>query len=247
MEADWLFEEYKIVQAKIDKLGEDMFKVRSWCITLFTGVAVGAKFSGGFSISVPLILFPIVLAFQLIEYRQRQISRRSIKQLRNIEAKVRHSLRKAGRGLFSAPNFGTRLLADGVKDNKNRTVRSWIRGKFNKSSNEPNEKGEESERSTPIFLHCLVAHADFWFYVVQYSIILGLLCAACFHKREVNPALTLQLGTNSLSLTSENTNLITTNYIIYTKQTTNFVEARVFTTNFVVTNIITTNFIRSSP
>ena len=48
-ENDLLLDEYKILQAKIDKLGEDMFKVRSWCITVFSGILAGATLSGELS------------------------------------------------------------------------------------------------------------------------------------------------------------------------------------------------------
>jgi hypothetical protein len=75
-----LLEEYKIIQDKIDKLGEDKFKVRSWCFTLLTGGVAAAKFSGSLESKFgPLLLvlfLPAILGFQLVEARQRQISKR---------------------------------------------------------------------------------------------------------------------------------------------------------------------------
>jgi hypothetical protein len=73
-----LLEEYKLIQGKIDKLGEDKFKVRSWCFTLLTGGAVATNLLDNSSFT-PLILiwaFAAVLAFHFIELRQRQIGKR---------------------------------------------------------------------------------------------------------------------------------------------------------------------------
>src|SRR5690242_14539505 len=90
-----LLDEYKLLQDKIDKLGEDKFKVRSWCITLATGVIAGAKLAGGLSPSILLLVFPIVAAFHLVEHRQRQIAARFGMRAREIELQWRQQLRNA--------------------------------------------------------------------------------------------------------------------------------------------------------
>jgi hypothetical protein len=251
----WLLEEYKIVQAKIDKLGEDMFKVRSWCITLFTGVAAGAKLSGGLSPGLIAMLLPLVIAFQLVEYRQRQISRRSVKRARNIEALLRRTLRKTDRDVTLAPYLATSLLADGVKDKTNRTIRSWMKRKWkgpiqplgNTDKSTPigaESQTSSSDQTAPNLSQCLIAQADFLFYAVQYIIIAVLFAATCGATKKAEPALTLQLGTNSIRITTETTNLIVTNYVFHTLDTTNFIEKQVYTTNFIVTNVPTTNYRR---
>ncbi len=76
-----LLEEYKLIQAKIDKLGEDKFKVRSWCFTLLTGGVVAMRYFGilensWVSLGILLLLLPAVGAFHLVDLRQRQLSKR---------------------------------------------------------------------------------------------------------------------------------------------------------------------------
>lgn len=62
---NWLLEEYKIIQAKIDKFGEDRFKVRSWSVTLVSGLVVGAHLS---SLDVPAILLFATAAVFLFHF-----------------------------------------------------------------------------------------------------------------------------------------------------------------------------------
>ncbi|HEV2331140.1 MAG TPA: hypothetical protein VGY56_20345 [Verrucomicrobiae bacterium] len=77
-----LLEEYKIIQGKIDKIGEDKFKVRSWSFTLLTGGIAITKFSGASDSDLPigpwtfLLFLPAIAAFHLVECRQRQIGKR---------------------------------------------------------------------------------------------------------------------------------------------------------------------------
>src|SRR5439155_17960152 len=81
----WLVEEYKIIQVKIDKLGEDRFKVRSWSVTLVSGLVVGAKLT---TLNLPPILLfagVAVVLFHLVEHQQRQTSRRLGWRAREIE------------------------------------------------------------------------------------------------------------------------------------------------------------------
>lgn len=258
---DWLLEEYKIVQTKIDKLGEDMFKVRSWCITLFTGVAAGAKLSGGLSSGIICLLLPIVFAFQIVEYRQRQISRRAVKRGRNIEAAFRHWMRKAKLKTAFAPCLATQLLADGVNDKKNCTIRGWLKGKIkslskketqpkeeavagadNKTESDPENRDERPKKS-PTLGQCLVAQADFLFYGAQYLIIILLFAGTCLAAKKSEASFSLQFGTNSISFTSAVTNMVATNYVYQTRLTTNFTVKELYTTNFVVVTIPITNFV----
>jgi len=249
-DAPLLLEEYKIVQVKIDKLGEDMFKVRSWCITLFTGVAAGAKLSGGLSPLVVLILAPIVLAFQLVEYRQRQIVRRSSKRARDIETLFRRLLRNANKDTSLAPRLATKLLKEGIEDKDKYTIRYYCRTKRELRKKERVEPSE-SERvqeilPKPNLTRCLIAQSDFIFYTAQYLIIVALLIVTSFTSvkellkpRAEGAVLTMQLGTNSLTLSSQATNIVTTNFVVYIEHTTNFVVHVAHTTNFIVTNVPT--------
>lgn len=248
---DMLIEEYKIVQTKVDKLGEDMFKVRSWCITLFTGVAAGAKLSGSLSAAIVVLLLPIVFAFQLVEFRQRQISRRAARRGSNIEAAIRHRMRKAKLSTAFAPFLSTQLLNNGVKDKKHRTIRGWFKRKFKRyfrhgtQTSKVSTDNAEKEKITsppPTFLQCLIAQADFHFYVAQYLIIAILLAGTFFADKKSAATFSLQIGTNSMCITTEITNIIATNFIYQSQATTNFVVKQIYTTNYLIVSIPTSNF-----
>lgn len=70
-----LWEEYKLIQEKIDKIGEYQFKVKSWSATL-----LGAVLFGGVAISrVTAALFSalaVAIIFHISEKRQRVLSKR---------------------------------------------------------------------------------------------------------------------------------------------------------------------------
>jgi len=235
-----------------------MFKVRSWCITLFTGVAAGAKLSGGLSPSIIVILLPIVCAFQLVEYRQRQVSRRAVIRGRNIEAAFRHRMRKAKIKTTFAPKLATQLLADGVNDKKNCTLRGWLKRKLG-IGGQPNAKPETDSEKTaagaseneveimitkthPTLGQCLMAQADFLFYGAQYLIIFLIFIGTWFAGKKSESTFSIQFGTNSICITSAVTNIVATNYVYQSQATTNFIEKQVYTTNFIVVTIPITNF-----
>ena len=214
-ETSLLLEEYKIVQTKIDKLGEDMFKVRSWCITLFTGVVAGAKLIGELSPMVVVLLAPVVLAFQIVEQRQRQVSRRSAKRGLQIELAMRRALRKSGKGTVFAPRLATQLLRQGSKDKSARRLRAWFqrrrqtpaaerRRKHETSGTDSVEASGEGSGGTksPTFWECVVTQADFLFYVAQYGIILVLfvVCWKGSTPKALDSTLNIQLGTNTFAI-----------------------------------------------
>ena len=64
-----LWEEFKLTQDKIDRIGDFHFRVRTWAITLATGLVVA-----GVSNKVPwyayLAMLPIILTFNLIDQAQ---------------------------------------------------------------------------------------------------------------------------------------------------------------------------------
>ncbi len=73
--SDLLFEEYKIVQSKIDKIGEFQLKVRSWSITFETALlAVLLRYfnTNMLYFAMPLI-FVIIIIFQYMEQEQKEI------------------------------------------------------------------------------------------------------------------------------------------------------------------------------
>jgi hypothetical protein len=66
-----LLEEYKLVQSKIDKLGEFRFIVRGWAITVATGGAVVA----GSSIWALFFLIPALFCFWGIEEYENRVAK----------------------------------------------------------------------------------------------------------------------------------------------------------------------------
>jgi len=66
-------EEYKIIQSKIDKIGEFKFKVKGWSITLVVGLIASI-----YANKVGYNLFPVILAipllFQILEHEQDEYS-----------------------------------------------------------------------------------------------------------------------------------------------------------------------------
>ena len=72
---DRLWEEYKLIQAKIDKIGEFQFKVKSWSATLLGAVLFGGAATSRFPLALFCALF-LAPMFHLSERRQRQLSQR---------------------------------------------------------------------------------------------------------------------------------------------------------------------------
>src|SRR6266567_1802631 len=101
---DWLAEEYKILQSKIDKIGEDRFKVRTWSVTIALGFVLGEKVFSAIPPVALLLAFPTVGIFHLLEHRQRDLGRKLGKRARQIE----YMLKKYGR---FAPN--EKITAEG--------------------------------------------------------------------------------------------------------------------------------------
>src|ERR1041384_5656276 len=95
MPTDWLVEEYKILQSKIDKIGEDRFKVRTWSVTVTMGLLLGAKISATFSPATLIFALLTVSIFHLVEHKQRGLGRKLGDRALKLEALIR---RTAGAG-----------------------------------------------------------------------------------------------------------------------------------------------------
>jgi len=73
---DSLKEEYKIIQEKIDKIGDFKFKIRGWYISIQSAVIVAlATGKIEMPILIILLMISIILLFQLLEKEQEEISR----------------------------------------------------------------------------------------------------------------------------------------------------------------------------
>jgi hypothetical protein len=70
MSTEWFLEEYKLIQAKIDKVLDSQFQVRSWSISLLTGFVVGV-FATQRSPLTLIFALPTIAMFHLLDLRQK--------------------------------------------------------------------------------------------------------------------------------------------------------------------------------
>src|SRR6266487_1983549 len=152
-----LLEEYKLIQGKIDKLGEDKFKVRSWSFTLLTGGVAVAKFSGTLENSwlgpfLLLLFLPAVAAFHLVELRQRQIGKRLGLRAEAIELIWRRSSRSGNGSYGPTPQLARHMIREGRAE-KARTPRMfWWKKIFYPGDEfaEGEQKEKERFRAAPL-------------------------------------------------------------------------------------------------
>jgi hypothetical protein len=226
---EWLIEEYKLIQSKIDKFGEDRFKVRSWCVTLVSGLIVGTKFT---TLSLSFVLIFALLAvflFHLVEHQQRSTSRRLGWRAREIE-----------RAIAESDNSDLRKklqFVPGIADTLIRTSNFERRAKFPwpwKTLDYEASEGKFLNRLSAFWQWC-VPRADDLFYIGQYIVLaIALFYSACGGSllkdaRQADEKQNVSFNaTNIFSFSFQATNLIATNYVI----------KNVVVTNFAVTNIV---------
>lgn len=94
MTADKHWEEYKLLQGKIDKIGSAKFQIKGWTVTLITLVIV-ASLSSSFSTGSLAITVPIIgLAFFLLERHQVRLGKSYGKRADQLEQLLRaHAIR----------------------------------------------------------------------------------------------------------------------------------------------------------
>lgn len=190
-----LLDEYKLIQAKIDKLGEDKFKVRSWCFTLLTGGVVAMRYFGilessWVSLGFLLLLLPAVFAFHLVELRQRQLSKRLGYRAAAIERTWRGN-RYDKRSRSATPQLATFLIQEGREENARCSILARIKSiavlvdsklypekypDVGKEAKTPagfraaSPKRVKPERP-PSLKECLIVNAEDLFYCVQYFLV----------------------------------------------------------------------------
>lgn len=191
-----LLEEYKLIQAKIDKLGEDKFKVRSWCFTLLTGVVVAMRYFGILEISwvslwILLMLLPAVFAFHLVELRQRQLSKRLGYRAAAIERTWRGK-KYDERSRSATPQLATFLIQEGRVENARCSIFAKLKAlavlvdrklypeKTSEVDDEANKTGgfraappkRVKPERPPSLKECLIVNAEDLFYAVQYFLVI---------------------------------------------------------------------------
>lgn len=89
--ADLLLEEYKLLQGKIDKIGEFKFKVRGWSFTLVTALVVGTAKSDLtwlHIVALSVAMFLLLVAFNVMEQYQNELGRAFGKRATDIQQAI---------------------------------------------------------------------------------------------------------------------------------------------------------------
>ena len=92
-----MWEEYKLLQEKLDKIGDFRFRIKSWAMTLITGFIVG-----GFASNIPSTIYligglPIIAMFHMFDRNQSIWHDAFVRRLSRIEFLLRRES-KAGKG-----------------------------------------------------------------------------------------------------------------------------------------------------
>jgi hypothetical protein len=235
---DMLLEEYKLIQGKIDKLGEDKFKVRSWCFTIVAGILAGAKLSGALTDSLNsffllLIFVPIIVAFQFVELKQRRLA--NWLGLRALE------IEKQWKPNPHAPQLAGFIIRRSNKEGKHSSLWKWLTHR--RGAAEP----KKETRSQPLPLKdCLTARADMLFYAAQYLIvgifmILWILNRFLGATTQEKGAMVVRLNNHEFAVGVRETNIYVTNFLQVQRSTTNYLPINSYTTNFIVIDLKVTN------
>jgi hypothetical protein len=159
---DRMWEEYKLVQAKIDKIGDFQFKVKSWSAALLGAVLSGAVAAPRFPIAMMAMVGAafLVLIFHLSERRQRQLSRLLGRRASDLE-----------RAFSELPPISDKLIWERIQ-RRIPSLRS-IPGIASSIVGKKDEKwdGQWICEDWPMIFRWLVRHSDDVFYLIQYFLV----------------------------------------------------------------------------
>lgn len=194
MSSDWLLEEYKLLQSKIDKIGEDRFKVRTWSVTLTMGLLLGAKISSTLSPAALSFAFLTVIMFHLVEHKQRGLGRKLGDRALKLEALIRNRAQASSSGSGTAqehyPEIAVSLRSRTSAEYKRSISWGRILQKLHIGTTVPRM------RWTP-WDWCVV-RADNLFYGMQYfMLICALIALLCSSKSSTDAARYVVQITNS--------------------------------------------------
>ena len=256
-----LLEEYKLIQGKIDKLGEDKFKVRSWCFTVLTGAAALMKFSGALEATALsplwLVLFlPAIAAFHFIELRQRQIGYIIGLRAKSIEL-IWGRYQKGQRVKdWESPKLAWEIIRESRQEKTDYAIGAILLDKIRSllftKTNPQGFRAAPQKRAKldwKFVKNYLIVNADNGFYLMQYFLVVLVLIAALFpHSIPPSPSnentFTLKMGTNEFSLSANQARILTTNFTSVIQAVTNFQVITLYTTNYTTINIFKTNIIQ---
>ena len=252
----WLVEEYKLIQSKIDKLGEDRFKVRSWCVTLVSGLVVGAKFT---TITLsPILLFAMlaVFLFHLVEHQQRETSRRLGWRAREIErALAKQDESELRKELEYVPGIANHLSQLSSSDRRVKFPWPWkirtVRVRQDAQAKPRKSDRKHLSQWLIILWKWFVSRADNAFYAGQYFALAAALVYSALGGnllKEAKPhAAEPPQYTNTFLFMFPTTNLLVTNYMVTNVLVTNYTITNVWLTNFTIVDGINTNKRSTTP
>lgn len=94
-----MWEEYKLLQDKIDKIGDFRFRIKSWAMTLLTGLIIG-----GFASDIPTVIFliglPIIAMFHIFDLNQSIWHDAFVRRLSKIEFILRRESKTDIKGKY---------------------------------------------------------------------------------------------------------------------------------------------------
>lgn len=165
-----LWEEYKLIQEKIDKIGEYQFKVKSWSATLLGALLFGGAATSRILLALPCA-FVVAIVFHLSERRQRLLSQRLGRRAFAIERafvdfppisdeKKWKRIQRRIPALEFVPGIAAAIRAENPKP----WSWQWVC------------------KDWKAIWHWLVAHSDDVFYCAQYVLILALFVVYGLHK-----------------------------------------------------------------
>ena len=89
------WDEYKLLQEKLDGIGDFRFRVKTWCVGVFTGFLLAGAAADGHGVTY-LLSLTVIFGFWLLEqyhvYWQRALTRRAATLERSLQSQFKHSV-----------------------------------------------------------------------------------------------------------------------------------------------------------
>jgi hypothetical protein len=182
--SDRLWDEYKLVQAKLDKVGDNRFKIKSWSATL-----MGALLIGGGATDKPgaalISGLAIAFSFHLSELRQRALERRFSARALSLERAFLSFPPIADRKQWGAAKrrVPEMRFVPGIAFALAARERRVVPARLGKGKPEPEasgapEKPAANQSRAPrnrSILATLIEQSDDAFYIIQYILLVAML------------------------------------------------------------------------
>lgn len=182
---DGLYEEYNLLQNKIDKIADFELKVRGWCITLESALIAGLiseKLSNGSIYYVTCFLIFIILVFQFLEQEQLETKKILSSRALDVEKAI------------------NRLIIDKPEESekKRRAINEGVIKQLKGTPGTSIALRNNSRNRTKLAFQNMFTFKNHIFYYAQYMLIFAVIVIASIHflddmnvsKSTINQALT---------------------------------------------------------